>query len=199
MKKNNDPALIHNPSEQVGDWHIALEYLIEGNKRYVENHPMKRNTIVRDRKILKDCQNPFAVILTCADSRMSPEIFFDEKMGDIFVIRNAGNIADATTLGSIEYAVAYLKAPLIVVVGHSSCGAVIGAMGDNVFSGNLNSIMETIRPAINDCNDSNDAIHANIDFTVERIKENETVRRMGAVVIGAYCNIESGEVVFKNH
>jgi carbonic anhydrase len=196
VKPKAKKQMIHSPSEQVKDWHKALAYLQEGNKRFLENHPMKRDTTVKDREILKDGQKPFAVILTCSDSRMSPEIFFDEKMGDIFVIRNAGNIVNETVLGSIEYAVGHLKSPLVVVVGHSSCGAVTGALQGGAFPKNLQSIVSTIRSDIAGHESIDDAIHANIHASVAKIKENEAVKNMGAVVIGAFYNIESGEVVF---
>ena len=189
---------IHNPAELVGDWQTALRYLENGNKRYLENRGIKRDTNAPDRGILKDGQKPFAIIVTCSDSRVSPEIYFDQKLGDIFVIRNAGNIADTATLGSIEYAVEHLKAPLVVVVGHSRCGAVTGAKNGGEYPENLQTIINAISPAIKDSETLEDAIHANIDHVVKRIRENKIVKQMGAAVIGAYYDIESGEVFRKS-
>jgi carbonic anhydrase len=188
---------IHNPAEQVGDWKIAQRLLEDGYKRYIENRGIMRNTNARDREILKDGQKPVAAIVTCSDSRVSPEIYFDQKLGDIFVVRNAGNIADATALGSIEYAVTHLKVPLVVVVGHSRCGAVKGALNSGEYSENLQTIISTIRSATKDSDTLEDAVHANIDSAVNRISENNIVKRMGAKVIGAYYNVESGELFWE--
>ena len=190
-------TVIHHPDEQVGDWQAALAYLKAGNKRYLENRTIKRKTSEKDRAVLKNGQMPFTVIVTCSDSRLSPEIYFDQKPGDLFVIRNAGNIVDATALGSIEYAVGHLKVPLVVVVGHNSCGAVTSALAGGKYSKNLQTIIDAINPAIGNCKDLDNAISMNTDYTVERIKRNEIVRHMGATVKGAHYNIETGEVSFR--
>jgi len=190
-------AKMHSPSEVVSDWQVALQYLKDGNKRFIENQGAVRNTNAKDREILKGGQNPFAVIITCSDSRVPPEIYFDLKLGDIFVIRNAGNIADSTVLGSIEYAVEHLKSPLVVVVGHSHCGAVTGAFSGGEYPENLQTIINAICPAIKGIGTVDEAIHANINSVVKHIKENKIVEHMGAKVIGAYYNIESGEVLFE--
>ena len=187
---------IHDPAEQVADWHTALRYLENGYKRYIENRGIARDTDTQDRETLKAGQKPFAVIVTCSDSRVSPEIIFDQKLGDIFVVRNAGNIADTTSLGSIEYAVTHLKVPLVVVVGHSRCGAVYGALNSGEYSENLQIVVNTIRSVTKDCKTLDEAVHANIDYVVKRICENNIVIRMGAKVIGAHYNVESGEVSF---
>lgn len=189
-----ETAAIHSPGELVSDSQKALQYLKDGNQRYLDNRTIVRDTNAEDRNVLKDGQKPFAVIVTCSDSRVSPEIYFDQKLGDIFVIRNAGNIADETVLGSIEYAVEHLHAPLVVVVGHSSCGAVTGAFNGGEYPENLQTIINTISSSIENSNDIVEAIHANIDSVVEQINENEIVKEMGANVIGAHYNIESGEV-----
>ncbi|MCL1930603.1 MAG: hypothetical protein FWF55_02210 [Treponema sp.] len=189
-------ADIHHPGEQVNDWRTALRYLQEGNIRYLKNQGIARNTNHIDRERLQKGQNPFAVVITCADSRVVPEIYFDQKLGDIFVIRNAGNIAGTAALGSVEYAVEHLKAPLVVVVGHSHCGAVTGAMSDGEYSENLSAIINTIRPVIKNCENLDDAIHANIHHVVDTIQKNTVIKNMGATVMGAYYNIESGEVTF---
>lgn len=187
-------ANIHSPSELVSDHRLALQYLKDGNQRYLNNQTLTRNTNADDREILKDGQKPFAVIITCSDSRVSPEIYFDQKLGDIFVIRNAGNIADETVLGSIEYAVEHLHTPLVVVVGHSSCGAVTGAFSGGEYPKNLQTIINKLSASIENSTDIDSAIHANIDSVVKQIEENEIVRETGATVVGAYYNIESGEV-----
>jgi len=186
----------HDPGEQVSDWRTSLAYLKAGNKRYMENRAMKRNTTETDRAVLKSAQKPFAVVVTCSDSRLSPEIIFDQKLGDIFVIRNAGNIVDTTTLGSVEYAIEHLKVPLVVVMGHDSCGAVNGAYSSGEYSENLQTIIDSIRPVIGNCENLDAAIRRNAGNSVVLIKDNEIVRQMGATVMSAHHNIGTGEVTF---
>lgn len=190
----DNAANTHRPEDRVGDWQTALRFLQEGNQRYLENKTIARNSNADDRQVLKDGQNPFAVVVTCSDSRVSPEIFFDQKLGDIFVIRNAGNIADQTALGSIEYAVEHLKATLVVVVGHSSCGAVTGAFTGGEYPENLQTIIDAISHSIGHSSDVDGAIHANINSVVNIIKHDKIVIETGAEVVGAYYNIESGKV-----
>lgn len=194
LEEQSEDTNIHSPGELVSDWQTALQYLKDGNKRYLDNQTIKRDSNEEDRDVLKDGQQPFAVIVTCADSRVSPEIYFDQKLGDIFVIRNAGNIADTTALGSIEYAVEHLGTPLVVVVGHSSCGAVTAAFNGGENPDNLQSIIDKITSNINNSDELDEAIYANINSTVKTIKENAVIEETGATVIGAYYNIESGEV-----
>lgn len=193
-EEQSEDAKIHTPEELVSDSQTALQYLKEGNQRYIDNQTIERNSNAKDREALKDGQQPFAVIVTCADSRVSPEIYFDQKLGDIFVVRNAGNIADETTLGSIEYAVEHLGTPLVVVVGHSSCGAVTASFNGGENPSNLQSIIDKISSNIEDSEDLDGAIRANIDSTVETIKEDIVIEETGTTVIGAYYDIASGEI-----
>jgi len=186
----------HEPHEQVGDSETALRYLIEGNKRYIEGRFAPRDTYARDREVLKEAQRPFAVVLTCSDSRDAPEIIFDQKLGDIFVIRNAGNIADVTALGSIEFAVGALKAPLVAVVGHSYCGAVLSALSGGLFTENLQTIIDAIRENVDGSGSDDDAIWANTRGVVRKIMGNSVVAESGAKVVGAFYDIVTGEVVF---
>lgn len=157
------------------------------------NKGIKRDTNAADRNVLKDGQKPFAVVLTCSDSRVSPEIYFDQKLGDIFVVRNAGDIADAAALGSIEYAVEHLKAPLVVVAGHSKCGAVTAAVQGGHFPDNLQFILDNIKDTVQS-NDVDTAIHENIDGVVAKIQANEIVEEAEVTVVGAYYDIETGKI-----
>ena len=187
---------IHKPDELVTDWNTALQYLIEGNQRYIENHPIGYTFSENDRNILKDGQFPFAAILTCADSRVAPEIYFDERLGDIFVLRNAGNIYNPVVHGSIEYAVEHLKVPLVVVVGHSQCGAVTGAFTNTQSGGNLQNILNLISEHIEGSDNLNEAIQKNIESVVENIKQNEIITKQGTMVIGAHFDVVTGVVKF---
>lgn len=125
----------------------ALQRLQEGNLRFVTGKSIHPNQSAARREELSRGQHPFAVILTCADSRVAPELYFDQGLGDLFVIRNAGNILDDHVAGSIEYAVEHLRVPLIVVVGHSQCGAVSAAVAGGETPGHIRSIVEAIAPA----------------------------------------------------
>ena len=129
----------------------ALARLLEGNARYV-NGLAKRHDFVAEREALVGGQNPFAGILSCADSRIAPELAFDTSRGDLFVCRVAGNFVNADVLASFEYAVDVLKTPLILVLGHEGCGAVKAAIGSieskQTLSGHLPSLVEAIAPAV---------------------------------------------------
>lgn len=130
----------------------ALQKLMDGNKNYVEN---KMSIAVKSdasaRMALANSQKPYAVILACSDSRVPPEIIFDKGLGEIFVVRVAGNIPDPVVLGSIEYAVEHLGSTLIMVLGHDRCGAVTAAVdskGKSTGSANIDAIVKVIRPNI---------------------------------------------------
>ena len=122
--------------------------LVVGNKRFMSGKPSPRE-LVQVRHTLAIAQHPKVVVLTCSDSRLSPELLFDKSLGDLFVIRSAGNIADAVGLGSIEYAVEHLESTVLVVLGHEKCGAVTAACsGEKMPSPNLQSIVDRIDPAV---------------------------------------------------
>ncbi len=125
----------------------AWAELMEGNRRFVENRPQARD-LAAERAAVALEQHPKAVVLACADSRVAPEIAFDQKLGDLFTIRAAGNSADALVLGSIEYAAERLGVPLLVVLGHKRCGAIeAAASGEKFESANLKTVVRRVRPA----------------------------------------------------
>jgi len=185
---------IHQPGELIEDPNVALQILKEGNERYLKGNLTPKNTYSADREVLNGGQKPFAVILTCSDSRAAPEIFFDQRLGDIFVIRNAGNIADKTALGSIEYATEHLKSKLVVVCGHGKCGAVTAACSGGELPPNIKHIVDHIMPAVKKGGDIEKVVHNNVEVMVGQINANETVKRLGVKVAGAYYDIHSGEV-----
>lgn len=127
---------------------MALRRLLEGNERYVAGKASHPDQTLSRRTELTQGQHPFAVVLTCSDSRVAPELFFDQGLGDLFVIRNAGNVLDDHVLGSIEYAVEHLHVALILVVGHEKCGAVSAAVAGGEAPGHIRSIVEAIAPAL---------------------------------------------------
>lgn len=128
----------------------ALQKLMDGNKRYVENQMTGAKTSdAAVRTSLARSQKPYAVILSCSDSRVPPEIIFDKGLGEIFVVRVAGNIPDPVVLGSIEYAAEHLGSPLVMVLGHERCGAVTAAVNTKGKpEGNIGAIIKTIAPAV---------------------------------------------------
>jgi carbonic anhydrase len=181
-----------------------LQRLIEGNKRFSlskQSHPNQNRE--RRQEIVKG-QRPFAVIVGCSDSRIPPEIIFDQGLGDLFVVRVAGNIVDDVALGSIEYAVDHLGTKLIVVLGHSKCGAVTATVQGGDVRGHVESIVQAIKPAIDIArnlpgNLTDNTIKANARLVTSQIQSSqpilsEMVQHDKIAVVSAYYDIESGEV-----
>ncbi len=179
-----------------------LERLNEGNKRFVSD---QLNGELQDgsrRDSLTGGQQPFAIILSCADSRVVPELAFDTGLGELFIVRVAGNIANTSSIASIEYAVAHLGSKVIVVLGHESCGAVTAAVngGDNGY--NLNHLLSHVTPAIAASSDNAsiaDVVKKNAELTAEELKSRSDIIRnavdSGNVKIQpAYYHLGSGEV-----
>lgn len=191
----------------------SLRYLKEGNLRFQNNLKANRNLLeqVND---TSDGQFPFATILSCIDSRASAELIFDQGLGDIFSIRIAGNFVNIDILGSMEFASKLAGTKLIVVLGHTSCGAIKGAC-DNAKLGNLTAMLEKIKPAVesvpkpedqnlrNSKNEEfvNNVSEKNVHLTIDRVlKESEVLAEMqknGEIkIVGAMYDIQSGEVTF---
>ncbi len=126
----------------------ALKKLMDGNQRYVTGNLAQKDLGDAKRQELAKGQKPFAIVVTCSDSRVAPELLFDQGLGDIFVVRVAGNVIDSIELGSIEYAAEHLHSPLIIVLGHEKCGAVTAALeAKGNPTGNIGSIVKKILPA----------------------------------------------------
>ncbi|MDB3906041.1 carbonic anhydrase [Crocinitomicaceae bacterium] len=184
----------------------ALKILKEGNERYVNGELKHPHTSSTRRDTLTESQHPFAVILSCADSRVVPELIFDQGLGDLFVIRVAGNIAKDKVLGSMEYAVKFLNSKLIIVLGHESCGAVGASLGDSDPGGHIGAIIEKIKPAVYMAkrmpgDHLTNAIQVNAQLVSEEIKEskpilNESVKHGGLEVVSAYYELKTGRVKF---
>ena len=152
-----------------------LERLMEGNKRYVEGM-LAAKDVKSKREETKDSQKPFVTIVSCSDSRVVPEYIFDENLGEIFVIRTAGNIVDTITLGSIEYGVEHLGTPLLVVLGHEKCGAVTAACAGGECGHNIAAIVEKIKPAANKCkNDIESSVKENVKCVIDEIRQKSEV------------------------
>ncbi|CAM4278879.1 carbonic anhydrase family protein [Flavobacterium terrigena] len=189
----------------------ALEILKEGNNRFINNLKAHRNLLEQVNET-RDGQWPFATILSCIDSRTSAELIFDQGLGDVFSVRIAGNIVNTDILGSMEFACKVAGSKLIVVLGHTKCGAVKGAC-DHVEMGNLTELLSKIQPAVyqekstsENRNSSNSTFVENVaEINVKRNVKNiiersfvlEQMIENGEIgIVGAMHNIETGEVSF---
>lgn len=182
----------------------VLEELIAGNKRFVENRPEAPNQNYIRLQEVSTGQKPLVSILSCADSRVPIEIIFDRGIGDLFVVRDAGNIATPEEIGSLEYGTAILGSKVLMVIGHEKCGAVKAALEGKPLPGQIGSIVAAIQPAINRSN-KNDSE----EFYVETIKQNvrlqvknlyaspllyDLVETGKLKIVGAYYSLKTGEI-----
>lgn len=182
----------------------SLSRLKKGNKRFVSDKLEGKLQDKSRRSDLVAGQQPFAIILSCADSRVVPELAFDTGLGELFVVRVAGNVANSSTIASIEYAVAHCGSKLIVVMGHQSCGAVTAAVagGDNGY--NINHLLAHITPAIVASEKGaaiDDIVRKNAELTVAELKSRSAIignaiESGDVAVVPAYYNLDSGKVDF---
>lgn len=190
---------------------LALDLLVEGNKRFVNNLKVNRN-LLQQANETSDGQHPFAVILSCIDSRTSVELIFDQGLGDVFSVRIAGNIVNTDILGSMEFACKVAGAKIIVVLGHTKCGAIKGAC-DHVEMGNLTSLLSKIQPAVsseqtvekNRTSSNEEFVEKvsalNVKKTVEAIMSRspilkELIESGACGIIGGSHDITTGHVTF---
>jgi len=190
---------------------MALELLKEGNKRFVNNLKVNRN-LLQQANETSDGQHPFAVILSCIDSRTSAELIFDQGLGDVFSVRIAGNIINEDILGSMEFGCKVAGAKIIVVLGHTKCGAVKGAC-DHVEMGNLTALLTKIRPAVDDeqtttvnrNSDNEEFVEKvttiNVKRTVKAITERspilkEMIENGQIGIVGGSHDLATGQVTF---
>lgn len=183
-----------------------LQKLIDGNKRYVASKPLHPNQNTERRNEIAKMQNPLAIILSCSDSRVPPEIIFDQGLGDLFVIRNAGNVLNDEVIGSIEYAVEHLNVPLIVVMAHKRCGAVTAATKDILTNTHIDSIIKAIKPAVDEAKNMQgdiveNATKLNLKIIIDKLKTSKPVleeflKEGKLSIIGAFYDLDSGCVEF---
>ena len=189
----------------------AIEILKKGNERFVNNLKVNRNLLQQVNET-SDGQHPFAVILSCIDSRTSAELIFDQGLGDVFSVRIAGNIQNADILGSLEFSCKVAGAKVVVVLGHTKCGAVKGAC-DQVTLGNLTTLLEKIKPAVDgetsvttDRNANNSKFvekvaSLNVRITQKQILKNspilkEMIEKGEIALFGGMYDVETGIVDF---
>lgn len=214
-----EPAIVHDAHSHNPEWvnagllqgqALSAEYnelikrLSEGNERFVNSTSTASGRDEKRRSEVAMVQHPFAIILTCSDSRLPPEFIFDQGLGDLFVIRTAGNVVDDIVIGSIEYAAEHLHSKLIVVLGHERCGAVQATVAGGEIPGHISAIARKIQPAVEFArNKSGDlvenAVYANIVSIIKYLQTSEPVLagmlRLGTLaVIGARYDLDDGHV-----
>ncbi len=184
----------------------ALKRLLEGNARYVSGKVQSPTPgdIAKRREEVAKGQKPFAVVVSCSDSRVGPEIVFDQGAGEVFVVRTAGEVMDTAAIGSIEYAVAHLGPQLVVVLGHERCGAVEAAVAGAKEPGHIQDLIKAIEPAVKETkgqpgNAVDNAIRANALDVAKQLSSTgpilaERVKGGQLKIIGAYISLETGKV-----
>lgn len=182
----------------------TIDRLKAGNQRFENDTPEHNLQDTSRRNEVTGGQSPYAIILSCADSRVVPELAFDTGLGELFVVRVAGNVANTSSIASIEYAVAHLGTQVIVVLGHQSCGAVTAAVGGGDNGYNLNHLLAHIAPAISATEEGatvDTVIRKNAELTVQDLINRsaiigEAVKSGKVKVVPAYYNLDSGKVDF---
>ena len=184
----------------------ALRKLQEGNERFGHNQLTHPHEDMNWRFSLVEGQKPYAVVVACSDSRVTPEIVFDQGLGDLFVIRVAGNIAKDKVIGSIEYAVAHLGVNLIVVMGHESCGAVAASLEIDLPGGHIDALVQQIRPAVLAAQEMEgdlltNAVRINAKMVARNIQDADPYIRVGhregrVRVVPSYYRLSDGFVEF---
>ena len=184
----------------------SSEKLKQGNKRYVNSTTVCHEDWTAKRTALVDKQKPFAIIVSCSDSRVPPEIIFDQTLGHLFVVRVAGNIVDDFAIGSIEYGVSILGANLIVVLGHANCGAVDAALKGMKFDNHIQEVLNDIEPAVMATkgqrgNPLELATKQNVRNVKDTLKTSKPVLAKGFAdgslqIEGAYYHLDTGKVEF---
>ncbi len=187
----------------------AKELLVQGNRRFVSGQPANKDFgVSKRRELASKGQQPFSVVVGCSDSRVPLELLFDQALGDLFVVRVAGNVVDQMVLGSVDYAVKYLHVPLVVVLGHENCGAVKAVVDGEEAHGSIGSIFKKLEPSVAKAKAAgftgNDLYEAstdeNIRAMVEELKRSPVIKCLvdsgGLSVLGGKFHLQSGQVRF---
>jgi carbonic anhydrase len=195
----------HNSEEKVTS-DSALAELKAGNQHHVAHrysHP--HETAERQRQLTAE-QNPHAEILSCADSRVPPEIIFDQGLGDLFVVRVAGNVASETELASLEYGAEHLHIPLLVVLGHQHCGAVTAAVKGGEQLGHISALVDLLRPAVEKSRGMtgdavDNAVKTNVELVVNQLRSStpvlaQLVNEGKLKIVGGIYSLETGKVTW---
>jgi len=200
---------VYQRAEVIKTAEEAQKLLVEGNQRYTSGHLLKQDLGAAKREhLVTKGQKPFAVVVTCSDSRVPAELIFDQGLGDIFVVRVAGNVMDQVTMGSVEYGVEHLHTPLLVVMGHEKCGAVQATVDGGEAPGSIGAIVAKIKPSVEKAKAAGvtgDALYEaacdeNIKATIAEIEKSpiveELVHEGHLKIVAAKYQLSTGEVVF---
>jgi carbonic anhydrase len=189
---------------KAGGAEEALQRLLEGNQRFTQQKSQDPHQSMQRLQETAQSQHPFATILSCADSRVAPEILFDTGIGDLFDVRVAGNIVTPEVLGSLEYAVVELNTPLIIVLGHERCGAVTAAIKGQALPGNIGTLVAAIKPALDKVKRTSKdvvetAVVANVQYQVYEMKRRSPlmanlVTKRQLRIVGARYDLDGGAV-----
>lgn len=185
----------------------ALKKLTDGNERFMAQKEKHPDVNKKRRKEMLKGQHPFVVILSCSDSRVPPELIFDQGLGDIFEIRNAGNVLDEHVIGSIEYAVMHCGVKLIVIMGHQDCGAIAATLSGKSETKYIKSLEDSIQPAVEDCKkhgvdvNSDNVVKAHVMQDIEELMTQDTnlvkyMKENNVQIIPAYYHLDTGKVEF---
>lgn len=177
---------------------LALKELLDGNQRFIENKRKNpHQTLSRVKEVAKG-QTPFAAILSCADSRVPAEMIFDQGFGDLFVVRNAGNVATPEEIGSLEFGTLVLGAKVLMVIGHENCGAVKATIDGKAVPGQIASIIDAIKPAIKPNLSLDECIVSNVKLEMTRLAASpvisQLVKENKLKIVGAYYDLDTGNV-----
>ena len=181
----------------------ALRRLLDGNKRFVQQKRQYPDESLERLRLVSKTQYPFASVLGCADSRVPAEILFDQGLGNLFVVRVAGNVVSDLVTGSLEYSTTVLGSQLILILGHTKCGAVGEAIKNEPLPGKIGFVVEGIKPAVERVrlttgDIQEDAVFANIQYQVEKLAKSTILAKLVSVgklkIVGAYYDIDTGKV-----
>lgn len=202
---NSQPTQAANTNPKPLSPNEALKRLIDGNRRFVTQQRQYPNQSAKRLSEIAQAQHPYATILSCADSRVTAEIIFDEGLGDLFDVRVAGNIVTPETLGSLEYAAVLLETPVLMVLGHERCGAVTAAVKGETLPGSIARFVEPIAPAVKQSKDLpgdpvENAVVANVRYQVSQLTERspllaQRVQSGKLTIVGGRYDLDTGEVV----
>ncbi|MBA4407197.1 carbonic anhydrase [bacterium] len=197
---------IYAQHETQYDSNELLKKLVVGNQRFAKSNMIHQNQSAQRKEEIAKGQHPIAVIVSCSDSRVPPEIVFDLGLGDLFVVRSAGNLVDDIGLGSIEYAVEHLDVRLIIVLGHERCGAVSAAVQGGEAPGHIAKLIEEIKPAVESAKKQSgdlldNAVISNINMIVKQLQDSEPilkefVHNKKLKIVGARYDLDDGVVEF---
>lgn len=199
-------ACQHKINQPVITKNNTLEKLLEGNNRFAAAHPLHPDEGRQRLGEIAKGQHPFAVVISCSDSRVPPELIFDQGLGDLFVIRTAGNLVGGLEIGSVEYAVEHLQVPLVIVLGHEQCGAIKAFVEGNEVPGHIKDIVDSIKAEAEICAIAKDdkdrlahCIEANLRHVTLQLQEQSSIIRekmeKGELkIVTARYDLENGSV-----